>query len=362
MKIAALLSICDKDVELANLWTSARMGRVVNKCLSDHIRNTFWEAFEPFKAKCYESRTTVENIPTPMDTWEAVFDKHYSSARITFLLNFLELRLSILRNMGVGIGKKKGKKDNEVKNHLLGVENWKCPICQTKHGNDKRPVRPYLSCCEAFKKLGVPQMIQACKKYNFCQVCTSSKDDKIHKESTNGCPRKETFKCKQCPEPKCFTHCDLLCISSSKGKRGKAGKPDGGGGGSPRGGGGGTGNPPGSGSGGASGGVSGNGGCPGGACHNNLIVPYQTQGQSYGAKTWPVIPVLKTQNQGNQDKTDAWKIDGWLLWRNYFQPVILGTIVTRGPHGCVHCLVLSDSGSSIAFCDSEFMEQIGLKP
>ena len=101
VKICAMLTICDKDDELSSLWTSARMGRVVNKCLSEQIRNYFWERYEPFKQECYRKWVEDDGIDTPLDTWEATYDKLYSSQRITYLITFLELRISILRNMGV---------------------------------------------------------------------------------------------------------------------------------------------------------------------------------------------------------------------------------------------------------------------
>ena len=81
--------------------------------------------------------------------------------------------------------------------------------------------------------------------------------------------------------------------------------------------------------------------------------------ESYGVRTWNAY---KTQGQKpSNEAEEVWKVTGWLLWRNLFQPVLLGTIITGGPAGCVHCLVLSDSGSSIAFCDEEYMREIGLQ-
>ena len=66
--------------------------------------------------------------------------------------------------MGVGITNKKKKQNDDVKNNLLGNETWTCPCCHTKHGNDKRPIRPYLSCCEAWTKMGIKKMIEVAKK------------------------------------------------------------------------------------------------------------------------------------------------------------------------------------------------------
>ena len=87
----------------------------------------------PFKQECLNKRVNDEGIATPLDTWEATFDKLYSSQRAAYLIAFLELRISILRNMGVGVSKKK-KNTSDVKNHLLGIETWTCPCCHTKHG------------------------------------------------------------------------------------------------------------------------------------------------------------------------------------------------------------------------------------
>ena len=127
--VSAVLSICEKDTELSPLWTTARTGRVVNKSLSEAMRTKFWGEFEVFKASSYDTRVASGTI-TPSDTWEQVFDKYFSSQRISFLLMFLKKELGIMRNMGVGISSKKPKPEQKVK--LVNQnEKWLCPYCST---------------------------------------------------------------------------------------------------------------------------------------------------------------------------------------------------------------------------------------
>jgi hypothetical protein len=70
------------------------------------MRTKFWGEFEVFKASSYDTRVASGTI-NPSDTWEQVFDKHFSIQRISFLLMFLKKELGIMRNMGVGIFSKK---------------------------------------------------------------------------------------------------------------------------------------------------------------------------------------------------------------------------------------------------------------
>ena len=157
--------------------------------------------------------------------------------------------------------------------------------------------------------MGIKKMLEVIKKHNYCQVCTSSRDDKIHSESQSGCPRAQQFKCKNCPEPRALTHCTLLCTANKQGKKTKQNgqPPNSGGGGPPNSGGGGSGQPPANVGGGGSGNQSGYG--FGGSCHGNAIVPYQhPTNESYGVRTWN----FKTQGQkpGNPEANETWKIQG----------------------------------------------------
>jgi hypothetical protein len=165
-----------KTLNYHPLWTTARTGRVVNKSLSEAMRTKFWGEFEVFKASSYDTWVARDTI-TPSDTWEQVFDKHFSSQRFSFLLMFLKKELGIMRNMGVGISSKKPKPEQKVK--LVNQnEKWLCPCCSTFHRNDKKPVRPYLSACEVWKQMNIEKQIQACKQHRYCTVCTSSLDTK----------------------------------------------------------------------------------------------------------------------------------------------------------------------------------------
>ena len=108
VSITSVLSICKKDSELSPLWTTARTGRVVNKSLSEAMRQKFWGDFEVFKSETYAAHVAGGST-TPSDQWEQVFDKEYPVGRIKFLSVFLNRELGILRNMGVGVnGKKSG--------------------------------------------------------------------------------------------------------------------------------------------------------------------------------------------------------------------------------------------------------------
>ena len=110
VQITAVLSICEKDAELSPFWTTARTGRVVNKSLSETMRQKFWGDFEVFKTDTYATHIAT-GATTPSDQWEQVFDKEFPIARIKFLSIFLNSELGILRNMGVGVnGKKSGGK------------------------------------------------------------------------------------------------------------------------------------------------------------------------------------------------------------------------------------------------------------
>ena len=49
VSVSAVIQICDKDPELTVLWTSARLGRIVNNSLSMAIRQKFWASYGVFK-------------------------------------------------------------------------------------------------------------------------------------------------------------------------------------------------------------------------------------------------------------------------------------------------------------------------
>ena len=361
VQVAAVLSICEKDAELSPFWSTARTGRVVNTSLSEAMRQKFWGDFEVFKTDSYSSHI-ANGAETPSDQWEQFFDKEFPVARIKFLSMFLNRELGILRNMGVGTkGKKSGIKPPQQSKLVNSNENWSCVVCGTKHKNDKKTVRPYLSACEVWKTMNFEKQVQTCKTHRFCMVCTMSLDSKGH-QGSDGCPRKEQFKCSVCPAPQCYTHCNILCRTQHKAK--KAGNPPNGGGGGGRGGGGGGGY------GGRRGGRDQNGGDQSGSGGNpsdTTIVPYSgglpnrslgTGG--FGAKTWSIssnVDWVKTFKTENSERPTWAK--GWLANRNHFQPVFLGSLVL--PKGTANCLMLSDNGSSIAFCEEDYMAEIGIK-
>ena len=122
------------------------------------------------------------------------------------------MQLNILRNMNVGLKNKK----KAVGNVIDPREGWKCPLCSTPHKSDTQPLRPYLSVCPIFIESNVDGRYKACTKHNYCKVCLCSADTKSHKENKGSCPKSERFRCKNCPAPQCFTHCDMLCFASQK--------------------------------------------------------------------------------------------------------------------------------------------------
>ena len=58
--------------------------------------------------------------------------------------------------------------------------------------------------------MSVAKRQEACQKFKYCKVCTSSKESKSH-QSSQTCPRAQTFQCKNCKEPASLTHNTLLC-------------------------------------------------------------------------------------------------------------------------------------------------------
>jgi hypothetical protein len=95
VSVSAVIQICDKDPELTVLWTSARLGRIVNNSLSMAIRQKFWASYGVFKSDTYDEHLKAGHI-VPSDAWESVFDKEYPAKRIQFFATFLNRELDII--------------------------------------------------------------------------------------------------------------------------------------------------------------------------------------------------------------------------------------------------------------------------
>ena len=133
VQISATLTLCVSE-EHRVMWTCVRLGKIVNKSMTEDIRKLFWGECEMLKKQCYEEYNA--GTPTRRDTWESFFDQKFFDRQIIFLSGFIHMQLNILRNMNVGLKNKK----KAVGNVIDPMEGSKCPLCSTGHKSDTQPV------------------------------------------------------------------------------------------------------------------------------------------------------------------------------------------------------------------------------
>ena len=196
------VNACLQQDNLIALWSISRTTKIVNQNFDSVTQRDFWTQFEKLKTDTFDSLLD----PPSLENWMLVFDQFHGTERLELLKTFCEQNLSILRNMKIHESSNQSKNINVIDK----IERWSCPLCKYTHKNDQHNIRPFLSACQVFRDMSVAKRQEACQKFKYCRVCTSSKESKGHQNGQQ-CPRAQTFQCKNCKEPASLTHNTLLC-------------------------------------------------------------------------------------------------------------------------------------------------------
>ena len=220
-KVSAITSISITP-ENTLLYTMEKLKSIVNQTLKEKTRENFYDRF-------IDSKLTLRGTCAPED-WDLVYERDHSQHRLDFLNQFINRRLEVLRALAPSkaAGKYSSfKGSSETPKEASRVtdpkEKFSCPLCSTAHRDQKFSSRPYLSVCQKFQDMSVPDRIGCCDRLRYCKLCTRDAE-KFHRGAPI-CPLQDRFACTHCEGDKALSHCLMLCLradgSTPKSRLGK---------------------------------------------------------------------------------------------------------------------------------------------
>ena len=213
--LASLFSILNNletEVE-RNVFSVSNIQKLVNSLCSVATSEAFFSSWLKKKKVLIQNemeKPMQDRLISDETQTDQFIEVHHRKTQINFLIDFIQDRLSILRDLNYSQNIQE-KPRNRINSRTLGIEKFLCIFCKSQHLDRDNKIRKYLSVCPTFLSYSVRERISQARKHGFCLVCTNLKDQK-HKDMKE-CPLKSKFKCNFCNIPIAFSHNSLMCLS-----------------------------------------------------------------------------------------------------------------------------------------------------
>ena len=186
--------------------TPQKLGKIVNNNVDQALCLEWAKRLLKLKEDCKSSFVSSDVCQNFEEAWQTRYGEIILSEFCSWCKDLVALHRTVKLPGITSIPQVGGRGANQVK---TASQAFKCILCSGTHVGKKGQIRKYLTACNSFLDMSVPQRWNIIRRHKFCVICLTSADHGVQGQS---CPHNSRLSCK-CASEK--SHYKLLCSNSS---------------------------------------------------------------------------------------------------------------------------------------------------
>ena len=160
--------------------THQRLNKIVSNNFEQTLSLEWAKRLLKLKEECKSEFATSDPSSNFEESWQTSFGGKILTEFSNWCKELVALHRTVKLPGKVSHPQASGRQPNQVK---ATTQPFKCILCSGTHPGRRGQVRRYLSTCNLFLEMSVPQRWNTVRRHKFCQVCLTQDDHGQHGQS-----------------------------------------------------------------------------------------------------------------------------------------------------------------------------------